>query len=144
MLRPLIRIFTRSLATAPTAPKNRNIPSLPIPDDLIETFIRGGGKGGQSINKTSSCVALMHKESKIRVVCQATRSREQNRIIARKLMALKLDHYQLQQTEGGMEVGRSRLETQYDRARAKKASRKRKGRRLREGIAGEVENEDSQ
>ncbi|HRY91583.1 MAG TPA: peptide chain release factor-like protein, partial [Candidatus Gracilibacteria bacterium] len=30
------------------------------PEDFVEQFIRGSGKGGQKINKTSSCVLLRH------------------------------------------------------------------------------------
>lgn len=28
--------------------------------DLIETFVRGGGKGGQAVNKVNNCVMLKH------------------------------------------------------------------------------------
>jgi protein subunit release factor B len=55
-----------------------------LPDDLIEKFIRGSGSGGQKINKTASCVYLKHTPSGIEVKCQAQRSRELNRFIARK------------------------------------------------------------
>ena len=52
--------------------------------DLTEKFIRGSGSGGQKINKTASCVYLKHTPSGIEVKCQAERSRELNRFIARK------------------------------------------------------------
>jgi protein subunit release factor B len=55
-----------------------------LPDDLVEKFIRGSGSGGQKINKTASCVYLKHTPSGIEVKCQAQRSRELNRFIARK------------------------------------------------------------
>jgi len=55
-----------------------------LPSDLIEKFIRGSGSGGQKINKTASCVYLKHIPSGIEVKCQAQRSRELNRFIARK------------------------------------------------------------
>ena len=32
-------------------------------DELEEHFIRGSGKGGQKINKTASCVQLIHPPS---------------------------------------------------------------------------------
>ncbi|CAO3609689.1 unnamed protein product [Cunninghamella echinulata] len=60
-------------------------------DDLIETFVKGSGPGGQCINKRSSCVDLRHIPTGIRVQCQQTRSLEQNRGIARKLLREKLD-----------------------------------------------------
>lgn len=52
--------------------------------DLTERFIRGSGPGGQKINKTSSCVYLMHKPSGHEVKCQADRSQSLNRFIARR------------------------------------------------------------
>ncbi len=55
-----------------------------LPADLTEKFIRGSGAGGQKINKTASCVYLKHTPSGIEVKCQAERSRELNRFIARK------------------------------------------------------------
>lgn len=30
-------------------------------DDLEEQFVRGSGPGGQSVNKTSNCVVIVHK-----------------------------------------------------------------------------------
>lgn len=36
-------------------------------DDLIETFVRGSGPGGQCINKRSNCVDLRHIPTGIRV-----------------------------------------------------------------------------
>ncbi|CAE6396921.1 unnamed protein product [Rhizoctonia solani] len=59
-------------------------------EDLEETFVRGSGPGGQAINKTSSSVSLIHRPTGIRIQCQATRSREQNRKIARKIMLEKV------------------------------------------------------
>lgn len=53
-------------------------------DDLIEKFILGSGKGGQKVNKTSSCVYLKHLPTGIEVKCQKDRSRKQNRFLARR------------------------------------------------------------
>ncbi|KAF0452397.1 peptidyl-tRNA hydrolase domain protein [Gigaspora margarita] len=61
--------------------------------DLIESFVKGSGNGGQKINKTSNCVDLRHVPTGVRVVCQQTRSLQQNRSIARKIMIEKLDDY---------------------------------------------------
>ncbi|KAI9362244.1 RF-1 domain-containing protein [Pilaira anomala] len=59
--------------------------------DLIETFVKGSGPGGQCINKRSSCVDLRHIPTGIRVQCQQSRSLADNRGIARKLLREKLD-----------------------------------------------------
>lgn len=49
------------------------------PSDVEERFIRGGGPGGQKINKTSSTVWLRHRPTGIEVRCQAERSQAANR-----------------------------------------------------------------
>ena len=48
-------------------------------EDVDERFIRGGGPGGQKINKTSSTVSLRHRPTGIEVRCQAERSQSANR-----------------------------------------------------------------
>jgi len=53
-------------------------------EDVVEKFILGSGRGGQKVNKTSSCVYLKHLPTGIEVKCQQDRSRELNRYIARR------------------------------------------------------------
>lgn len=48
-------------------------------EDVDERFVRGGGPGGQKINKTSSTVWLRHRPTGIEVRCQAQRSQSANR-----------------------------------------------------------------
>jgi len=72
------------------AHKNRVIPEL-REEDLTESFVRGSGPGGQSINKTENNVQLHHKPTGLRVSCQDTRSLSQNRKLARKWILEKLD-----------------------------------------------------
>ncbi len=59
-------------------------------DDLEETFILGGGPGGQKTNKTSSVVRLLHRPSGIQVRCGENRSREINRWLARRALAERI------------------------------------------------------
>jgi len=59
--------------------------------DLREDFIRGSGHGGQKINKTSSCVQLLHLPTGMQVKCQQTRSRELNRFLARRELCEKIE-----------------------------------------------------
>lgn len=59
--------------------------------DLEEHFIRGSGKGGQKINKTSSCVQLNHAPSGIEIRCQKTRSQADNRYWARKELCERIE-----------------------------------------------------
>lgn len=59
-----------------------------------EKFLHGGrGPGGQKINKCNSKVQLKHLETGIVVTCQETRSRENNRKIAREKMALEIARF---------------------------------------------------
>ncbi|MFH1714677.1 MAG: peptide chain release factor-like protein [Elusimicrobiota bacterium] len=58
--------------------------------DIIEKFIRSGGKGGQNINKTSTCVYLKHIPTGLEVKCGSTRSQENNRILAYALLLKKV------------------------------------------------------
>ena len=60
-------------------------------DELMESFVRGSGPGGQKVNKTSNKVVLVHKPTQLRVECHDTRSVLQNRKIARRRLQLKLD-----------------------------------------------------
>lgn len=61
------------------------------PDDVTEDFVRGSGKGGQKMNKTSSTVLLRHLPTGIEVRMQKHREQSLNRLSAWKLLILKLD-----------------------------------------------------
>lgn len=60
-------------------------------EDILEKFILGSGKGGQKINKTASCVYLKHLPSGIEVKCQENRSRDINRLLARRNLCSKIE-----------------------------------------------------
>ena len=49
---------------------------------IEETFSRGGGKGGQKINKTSNRVQLRYPPLALCVACQRERKRSMNRFFA--------------------------------------------------------------
>ena len=56
-------------------------------EDIEESFILGGGPGGQKTNKTSNVVRLKHKPSGLNIRFGETRSREDNRWLARRALA---------------------------------------------------------
>ena len=56
-------------------------------DDLDESFVHAGGKGGQNVNKVATCVVLVHRPTGTMVKCQRERTQGQNRLIARALLA---------------------------------------------------------
>ncbi len=60
-------------------------------EDLVEKFILGSGKGGQKVNKSSTCVYLKHLPTGIEIKCQRERSRELNRYIARRELCEKIE-----------------------------------------------------
>lgn len=49
---------------------------------IEESFTRGGGKGGQKINKTANCVRLFYPPLGLSVRCQRERERTVNRFLA--------------------------------------------------------------
>ena len=62
--------------------------------DLEETFVRSGGHGGQNVNKTATCVMLLHRPTGLQVKCQTTRQQGLNRFIARRLLLDKIEKLQ--------------------------------------------------
>ena len=59
--------------------------------DLVERFVKGSGKGGQKINKTSSCVYILHEPTGIEVKCQRARSQALNRFLARRELCDRIE-----------------------------------------------------
>lgn len=59
--------------------------------DIVEKFIRSGKRGGQNVNKTSTCVYLKHRPTGIEVKCQKERSQALNRFLARRILANKIE-----------------------------------------------------
>ncbi|GMR03469.1 MAG: peptide chain release factor-like protein [Thermodesulfovibrionia bacterium] len=60
--------------------------------DIKESFIRSRGKGGQNVNKTSTCVYLKHIPSGVEVKCQRARTQGLNRYYARQLLYTKIEN----------------------------------------------------
>jgi protein subunit release factor B len=74
--------------------------------DLEETFVRSGGRGGQNVNKTSTCVVLRHGPSGVQVKCQTSRQQGYNRWLARERLLDELDRRRRHRAE----AERSRVE----------------------------------
>ncbi len=71
---------------------NMKMASLGIKEsDLEEKFIRSSKKGGQKVNKSSSCVYLKHRPTGIEVKCQKERSQALNRFFARRILVNKIE-----------------------------------------------------
>jgi peptide chain release factor len=61
-------------------------------EDIVESFIRSSGPGGQNVNKTSTCVYLKHLPTGLEVKCQRQRSQALNRSLARHILLSKIAH----------------------------------------------------
>ncbi len=59
--------------------------------DIKESFIHSSGRGGQNVNKTSTCVYLKHVPTGIEVKCQKGRSQGMNRYYAREILYTKIE-----------------------------------------------------
>jgi protein subunit release factor B len=60
-------------------------------EDLLESFVRSSGNGGQHVNKTSSCVQLKHMPTGIQVTCMRERSQSVNRFLARRELLERIE-----------------------------------------------------
>ena len=60
-------------------------------EEFRETFIRSSGPGGQKVNKTSSCVFLVHLPTGLSVKCQQELSQTLNRFLARRLLLDRIE-----------------------------------------------------
>ncbi|GAA5879153.1 hypothetical protein JCM1840_006211 [Sporobolomyces johnsonii] len=114
-----------SKGKARTPPKPRQKKELPPlrEEDLEETFVRGGGPGGQATNKTSNACSLIHKPTGLRVHCHETRSRETNRKLARRILREKLDQLLSPPGESARDLKAAR-ERQKKEAKRRKSKRK--------------------
>ncbi|KAJ3076926.1 hypothetical protein HDU98_011022 [Podochytrium sp. JEL0797] len=72
-------------------------------NELKEPFIKGGGKGGQKVNKSQNCVWLKHEPTGFTVKTQKTRSLLENRKVARQLMVEKKSPAAQKKEEAGKE-----------------------------------------
>jgi protein subunit release factor B len=90
--------------------------------DVDESFVRSGGHGGQNVNKTATCVMLVHKPTGLQVKCQATRQQGLNRFLARRLLLDKIEARQ----KGFVTEERDRIERirRQKRKRSKRAKEK--------------------
>ena len=87
-------------------------------EEFRETFIRSSGPGGQKVNKTSSCVYLVHLPTGLSVKCQQERSQTLNRFLARRLL---LDRIERLRT--GL-VSAERMRTEKIRRQKRRRSRR--------------------
>jgi protein subunit release factor B len=90
-------------------------------NEFRETFIRSSGPGGQKVNKSSSCVYLVHVPTGLSVKCQRERSQALNRFLARRLLLDRIER-----------LKRGMVTAERDRIEKIKRQKRRRSRRAKE------------
>lgn len=93
-----------------------------ISQEFEEKFVRGQGKGGQKINKTSNCVQLKHLPTGIEVKVQKHRELQKNRLSAFRLILSKIEDLKLGKA--------SKRNQKIEKLKKQKARRKRRNKVL--------------
>jgi protein subunit release factor B len=86
-------------------------------EDLEESFIHASGRGGQHVNKSSSCVYLKHIPTGVEVKCMESRSQSLNRFLARRYLLEKVE---------ALSGGITKKDLAVEKLRKQKARRKRR------------------
>jgi len=90
--------------------------------DIEEKFVRSSGKGGQKVNKTSSCVYLRHTPTGAEIKCMKDRSQSINRFLARRELVEKIKKMRGLPTDEDTERERIRKQKQKRKRRAQRPS----------------------
>ena len=89
--------------------------------DFQENFIRSSGKGGQHVNKSATCVHLLHIPTGLEVKCMRERSQSINRFIARRELLEKVAASRGLATPDSMKA--VKIRRQKSRAKRKRAAK---------------------
>ncbi|GFO68535.1 hypothetical protein GMLC_21140 [Geomonas limicola] len=98
--------------------------------DLEERFVHASGRGGQHVNKSSSCVYLKHLPSGAEVKCMESRSQSLNRFLARRYLLEKV---------AALAGGDTVKDAATEKLRRQKARRKRRSGAKYQGKTGAAE-----
>jgi protein subunit release factor B len=86
--------------------------------DIEEKFVRSSGKGGQNVNKTSTCVYLKHAPTGIEVKCMKDRSQSINRFLARRELVKKIEDISTSASSGDQKKEKIKRRKSKRKARA--------------------------
>jgi len=100
------------------------------PGDITEKLVKGGGKGGQKINTTASCVMLVHGPTGTVIKCQKHREQSKNRISAYKRLINKIeDQIKGKESERAKKIYKKKKQKKRRSRRAKEKTLKNKAHR---------------
>jgi len=114
--------------------------------DIVEKFIRSGGRGGQNVNKVATCVYLKHLPTGTEVKCQQERSQSLNRYLARRILADKIESAVLgKESEEEQRIAKIRRQKRKRSKRAKekmladkrRVGEKKQGRSFKPDLSGD-------
>lgn len=88
--------------------------------DIMERFIRSRGRGGQKVNKSSSCVYLKHLPTGIEVKWMTERSQALNRFLARRELVRRVERLTGQIREEDLNIKKIRKQKSKRKKRAEK------------------------
>ena len=86
--------------------------------EIEEKFIRSSGKGGQKVNKTSTCVYLKHIPTGIEVKSMKERSQSLNRFLARRELVKKIEKLSGQLTREDVRINKVKRQKSKRKRRA--------------------------
>jgi protein subunit release factor B len=87
--------------------------------DIEEKFVRSSGRGGQKLNKTSTCVYLRHIPTGIEVKCMKERSQSLNRFLARRELLERIERLSGQLTPDDIQKEKIKRQRAKRRKRAR-------------------------
>ena len=86
--------------------------------DIEEKFIRSSGRGGQKVNKTSTCVYLKHIPTGIEVKFMKERNQSLNRFLARRELVKRIEKSSGRLTPGDIQINKIRRQKSKRKKRA--------------------------
>lgn len=96
------RVHT-STATVAVLPETSDTKVKIDPSEIEITFARGGGPGGQNVNKLETAVRALHKPTGITVWCQSERHQHQNKERALAILQAKIHALEEEKTRSAIE-----------------------------------------
>ncbi len=86
--------------------------------DIEEKFVRSSGRGGQKVNKTSTCVYLKHIPTGIEVKYMKERSQSLNRFLARRELVSRIERLSGRVTTEDLRIRKTRRQKSKRKRRA--------------------------